>query len=359
MMKKIGLLFASALLLTIVSCNKKDPEQEKYYDYVVVLNQGNYSDQSGSISLYSEDENSVINRVFETANDNMSIGAIIMGGDFAPDGRLFALCSNPDKIMVINPYTMGLISVLNDSQLSSTRDIKADDRYIYVTNYGTDYIVDDSGWEWEYINSYLSIYNSSTLEFIDTVHVGSDAEGILLSGNEVYVATKQGVTVVTIDPEPRVVAKISDAELGAAKYLVKNYESGAVYASFPSYGIAEISTSQKNILKKYRMEVDFDGFIAINSDYSKIYSFYTTFDQNWNPASSSINELTISTGTTKKVAEGDYFYSIGINPFSDNIYASEVSFTSNSTLEVFNKNGQHVDSHAVGIGTYKYLFMRL
>lgn len=357
-MKKITFLLASALLL-IVSCNRNNEEPEvEFSDYVVILNQGNFSDQSGSISIYNEEENSVTNRVFESANNNISIGSIIMGGDFTPDNRLLILCSSPDKILILNPFNMGLISTLNDEMLSSTRDIKSDNNYIYVSNYGTDYI-ENEDWSWEFINSYVAIYNINTLQLVDTLHVGSDAEGMLLDGNNLYVATKQGVVVIKTGSAPKIETKICDSELGAAKYLVKNEKTGNLYASFPSYGIVEINSSNNTIVKRFEMEIESStGYIAINSDYSKIYSIYTAFDDFWAPVSSSINELDISTGTVKKFAQGDYFYSVGVNPFSDNVYASEVSFTSNSNLEVFNKNGDHIGTHAVGIGTYKYLFMR-
>ena len=358
MLKKITLLLLTALLLLTVSCNNKPGPEPEYSDYVVVLNQGNYNSQDGSISLYSEKDNTVTNRVFESANGNISIGACLYGGDFTSDGRLLILCSNPDKVLVINPYTFQLISTLNDENLSSGRSICSDNNYVYISNYGTTYTQEAGTWVQEYIESYVSIYNISTLSFVDTVRVGSDAEGMVKWGNNLYVATKQGITVIDV-PTRKVTSKISDASLGAAKYLLINGSNGTIYASFPAYGIAEISTSSNSITKKYQMEIDdMDGYIAINSDYSNIYSYKTTYDENWNIVSAHVNELNLSTGAAKIFAEGDYFYGVGANPFNDNIYASDVSFSSNSLLKVFDKNGTSIGSHAVGIGTYRFLYMR-
>jgi hypothetical protein len=53
---------------------------------------------------------------------------------------------------------------------------------------------------------------------------------------------------------------------------------------------------------------------------------------------------------------GEYFYSIGVSPYTGNIYTAEVSFTSNSLVKVFSPSGEIKKSVTAGVGTSRYIF---
>lgn len=349
----LNLLLLCSLLIT--SCNLGDGPEEFYNDYVIILNQGNYTDQSGSISIYNELTRKITNRAFESANNNTSLGSIIMSGDINKYGNLYLLCSNPDKLMILDVWTLSTLRESVSSELSMPRVVYSDNDNFYITNYG-DKSVQIGEYSFEYPESYVAIHDMSSLRLLDTVRVGADAEGMVSYNNKLYVATKEGVTIVDINTL-KVVKKISDQNLGAAKYFVQ--ADNKIFASFPQYGIAEIDPSSDEIVNRYEMAIDYyDGSISISPDNKKIYSFTTEYDANWN-AVSKVTVLDLTTGSSSILKEGTQFYSIGVNPFTGNIYAADASFTSNSSLYVWDKDHNVVEENqAVGVATYRYLYVR-
>ncbi len=76
---KLFLVIPAAALMS-VSCTKDNgPDNEDNKGKVLIINQGNFTEQSSSISLYDENTNQIQNRFYETAN-GVSIGATINSG---------------------------------------------------------------------------------------------------------------------------------------------------------------------------------------------------------------------------------------------------------------------------------------
>ena len=88
----VGLLLSVALF----SCSKDDDESEKNgqsvdaltYEYdALIINQGNYSESNGSVSLWKN--NQVVNQVYENANGGEKLASII---ESAVDCGTHGLC---------------------------------------------------------------------------------------------------------------------------------------------------------------------------------------------------------------------------------------------------------------------------
>lgn len=349
-MKRFLLSILALSVLLFSSCNKPNSPISRTVNNVLIFNQGNFTEQNGSLSLYSEDSLNVTNRAFESVN-KFSIGACIQSACFSNNEVLYIACSNPDKIVVCNALSLSFIKSIS-TKVSSPRNIISYNDKIYVTNYGTEYSVGED-YMYNYYKSYVAIYDANSLSLIDTIAVGTNAEGLLYYGSELYVGTSEGIKVV--DLALGVVSKtISDSSLGTAKHFVVT-NNGIIYASFPAYGIASINPSTKSIVNKYSMPIDYDGYIAIDSNSKNIYSYCTTYDASWNPTST-LNRFSIDDLQSTKILDGTYFYNIGVSPFTGNIYTTETSFTSNCTMKVFDSEMNLKDEETVGVGTYRYLF---
>ena len=90
-MKKIfkSLLLAALFVLPFASCTKDDPTPVVTFDKkVLIINQGNYSEQSASLSLYDENTMQITNRIYETAT-GVSIGATIVSGVVSPQKEAY------------------------------------------------------------------------------------------------------------------------------------------------------------------------------------------------------------------------------------------------------------------------------
>ena len=99
-MKKAFHLFLIAAFAVVFfsSCEKDNPIPEITFDQkVLIINQGNFTEHSASLSLFDEKTMTITNRVYETAN-GISIGATIVSGTVSPQKEAYLVCNNPDKI---------------------------------------------------------------------------------------------------------------------------------------------------------------------------------------------------------------------------------------------------------------------
>lgn len=355
-MKKTTLLFIIAVTALFSSCDNNNTHYVQR-NKVVILNQGNYSEQNASVYMYDEDNQSLIPNTFESANSGQKLGATLMSGTFASTGVGYLLCSNPDKIEVVDILTTKVLTQPITAELSNVREIIIGGGYIFVTNFGTDYTVLPNG-SWEYTNSYVSIYNGMTNAFVTKIEVGSDAQGMLYDNNTLYVATKGGIVTIRHNAN----TFIKDEETykdemytGYVKYLCMN--NNIIYASVPGYGVFAYDPIDNRTRNRYEMPMDMDGFITMDRS-GDIYSYATIYDSSWNVESSNAYKLDVSAGTYQTIVNGEYLYSIGVSPYSGNIYTSEANgFTVNSTMNITNPDtGNLIDTKVTGVGTFRYLF---
>ncbi len=350
------ILFTALIAISLFSCNKSDPEIVPALDgKVIVINQGNFTEQSASISLYNENTKQIENRIYETAN-GVSIGASVISGIITPAKEAVLICNNPDKIIFIDAATGKSKGVITEG-LASPRNAIYTPGYLFVTNWDYEHIVAPSGF-WEFNKSYVAVYNNYTKALVKKVLVGTDAEGIALFGNYLFVAVKEGVRVLDIssDDMPIVSTIRSSQVTGSAKHLTFD-ESGTLWASFPDKGLVQINPSSLQVLAVVEVPVDYmDGYITSDAKGKNILTYNTTFDSSYNPERANIYSVNVSTKTVTPLFEGTYFYGVGVSPATGNIFTAEVSFTSNSVLKVVGADGTLRDSATAGIGTCRYLF---
>lgn len=357
---KTTVLLISVLMLNLLlqSCTKEGPLLPILKGKVLILNQGNFTEQSASISLYDEQTNTMTNRVFESANGGISIGATIVSGLIDESSNAFLVCNYPDKILVIDPATAILKRSPITQGLSNPRAICGDSKNIYVSNWGTDYVVNNLGY-YEYTNSYIAVYDAATHQYKRSVAAGTDAEGLIILNNKLYVATKEGVRVFdTTDPELPLIKTIRHEDAsGNAKNLAVD-KLGKIWASFPNKGVVQIDPTTLSAISAVEVPVDFlDGYICADGGGERILTYNTTFNDSWLPEIAAIYGVNISTKDVSTLYTGNYFYGVGASPATGNIYTAEVSFTSNSLLRVLDSSGSNLIGGGVaGVGTSRYLF---
>ncbi len=344
-------------ILSVFSCTKESPEVIIPFDKkVIVINQGNFTEHSASISIYDESTGAIENRVFESAN-GVSIGATVISGAIAPNRQAYLICNNPDKIEIIDSRTAKVASDPIINGLASPRDAVITRDRIYVTNWDYDYVVNSIGF-WEFINSYVAVYDAFTGNLIKKVKVGTDAEGILLYGDKLFVAVKEGVRVLDITNDNfDVLATIRPASVtGGAKHFAID-KNGSLWASFPDKGVVQIDPRNMSVLSVAEVPVDsMDGYITSDDKGENIYTYHTIFDSNYMAQESSVYRVDISNAIITKLFSGNYFYGVGVSPSTGNIFTAEVNFTSNSLIKIFSKSGALQATATSGVGTSRYLF---
>lgn len=357
-MKKVFHLLLLAIFATlfITSCEKEPSGPEITFDQkVLIINEGNFTEHSASLSLFDEKTMSITNRVYETAN-GISIGASIVSGTISPAKEAYLVCNNPDKIDIVDATTGKLKSTITNSLASPRNMIFAGDR-LFVTNWDYDHVVNDFGW-WEFNKSYIAVYNATTGAFIKKIPAGTDAEGIAMLGTRLFVAVKEGVRVFDISREdyPVITTIRAQGVTGGAKHLIFD-NTYKLWASFPDKGIVRIDPTNLIADKVVEVPVDYmGGFITTGGNGSKIYTFTTIYDNNYNAVSASIYSVEAVSGNVTEVLKGTNFYGVGVSPSTGNIFTAETNFASNSLLKVAGPDGTVKTTASAGIGTSRYLF---
>lgn len=357
MNKKFFLLVNLLAVLGLASCSETKNDGPKYENdtQVIVLNQGNYTEQNASISLYSEINNTVQNRAFKQKN-GFNIGGTIMGATMDLYGTMYMICSNPDKIMILDGATTECYveDLLNGHpDLVTPRYIANDGSYLYVTVSGSKYEVLPDGM-YSYTESKLIVISMLSGQVVKTINIGSDAEGILCWMGYVFVAHREGVSVILAAGNGSSVIKNIDTP-APVRHLVYGGDEH-IYASCPGVGLLEIDPFSQTLYETHEVEMDYDGVITTDRMANNILYYVNTYDENWN-SSAKINRFNISSREVQTLLEGSYFFSIGVSPFTNNIYTAETDFSSNSTLKVLSPQGHLQYEHEVGVATCRYLFI--
>jgi hypothetical protein len=350
------LFFLGIAALWLCACNLDTKPVTYLYDNVVVaVNQGNFAERNGTLSYYHEGADVIENNVLKEAN-KYDLGALIQSITISNGGVLYVICNTPDKVEVFDVVTKKALTTTPFTEnLSNPRYAALDDNYLYISNWGEG-VDDGTGWL-TYPNSYVLAVSLISWSVSEKILCGSDAEEIIFANNKLYVATGEGVAVISELKVEKTIAATSF--VGGAKHLVKD-KNEKVWVSYPGEGLLQINPSTETAESEYVIPIDWLGQIASNYDRSKIYTYNTTFDNNYTAQGAAIYEFDVATRTHKTFAEGDYFYSIGASPYTGNVYTAEVNnFAGNSELLVFDAQGEKVANHLIGVGTCDYRYFRI
>ncbi len=358
---KLTLLLAFAAITLFTSCDNgtEDPYNYVPKHKVLILNQGNYTSQDASIYLYDEDNKTLLPNVYEAANSGAKLGATIMSGTFTSAGAVYVICANPDKIVTLDALNMKAIGTVVSDGVNNPREAVTGGDYLFVTNAGSERTDLGNGY-YEYTKSYVAIYDISVIipRYIQSVEVGSDAQGLIYFDNTLYVATKDGM--VTLEREGSKFVKMDtfqdETYTGAVKYLCLTQNK--IYVSVPGFGVYEYDPYDRKVLKRFNnLPLDYDGYITSDPQ-GFVYSRATIYDNSWNVESSGAYRLNPANASIATVFEGDNIYGVGASNYSGNIYVSDAKgFTGNSAMSIINSQTlSEIGTETTGIGTFRYLF---
>ena len=182
---------AALLALTLWNCTTTDPEPTPYGPGVYVLNEGNFSDNNGSISYLPYNANKVATDIFKTANPERTLG---LGGGVAGyteiDGKGVILVDNSsagqDKIEIVDIGTFkSLITIKAPDVENPRRVVKAGPNKAYVTCW------DATG---TYPNTfvkpgYVLVLDLASRTVVKKIPVQKAAERMVVVGNELFVGS--------------------------------------------------------------------------------------------------------------------------------------------------------------------------
>ncbi len=369
-MKKFKLLtwaFVAAAVF-VTSCTKDDvptPDAIKNYSGLIV-NQGNYTEKNGSLSLYNEVDNSVKNMAYESANKKQALAALVES--FVHNGKTgLVICNSPDKIEVVGMDSLQWLATIKGTDVVVPRYGVISGSYAYVTCWGNAEVVGQypGGYDiYAYPNSYLLKIDMNSKSIVKKIACGGDAEGIALYNGKLYVAVTDGIKVFNTSTDAEEAYVKHTTFFGSAKHIAID-KNGMLWYSVASEGFGEglaVMNTATNTMEKEMSIQNIDGMscqIAVTKNKSKVLYFTNEIDASWTPLKSEIYAIDVDTKTvaTTPIYSGKQLNGVAVNPVTGNIYTAEIwNYSTNSTLTVLREDGTLLNSKAVGVAASRFIF---
>lgn len=351
------------LLLIFASCKDKGDDSSSSgttYDYTcIVVNQGNYSESNGSISLYNSATGAVTQEVFTTAN-GYKLGSIIESATLQGN-HLLLMCNNEDKVVFLNASTMKEVSD-PVSGIGIPRYAVVHGGYAYVSCWQKT----TSGGSVA-VAQHIAKIDLSTYKVVGSLSTTGQPEGMLLKADTLYVASGHGVDVYNTNTDALIKHIDTQFTSADAQQLVTD-KYGRVWLSLGSAtttsagGFACVDPSTLSITTQFEeAKLTYEGDMATSLAKDKIYFLYSdgTVSGSTPDVSTSVYSLDVDSYTVSStpVVTGNGFYGLGADPSTGYLYTANVNgFITNSMMYIYNTSGSKLASLMTGVASCRFVF---
>ncbi len=339
------ILFVSALLFQ--SCDKNESSPKGIYDDgVFITNEGTFGQGNGSVSFYSVAGDSVVNNVFEKAN-NRTLGDVVQSLTvFNEKAYICVNASNKIEITRSSDFTeLGVIDELPSVRhFLGSKDDKA-----YATVWG------DGG--------QVKVLDLTTNTVSKSIDVGNGPEKMAIVSNKLYVANSGGFTedntisVISTDNDELLKTITLDADNPVD--LVDN-SAGMLWVLCMGKAIYDanwtiIDHTPVKLIKINTITDEVETSIVLFEDaHPKSLEISPDGFSLYYGAGFGFNGIyKISTGSLSVPSTpfiNGYFYGLNVYKNSE-IFATEApSFTDNGLLYRYGFDGTYINEYPVGIG---------
>lgn len=325
----------------------------------LVVNQGNYSDANGGISvLYSD--GSLVNQAYQNANGEPLVAIVESAVDC---GNTWALmCANEDKIEFLDKNTFKSVAVVKG--ISTPRYGAVVGNALYVTS-SDFYNLSTNG---------LYKIDLSTYKQTDYYPLEGTPEGVIYYDDCLWVASAlyNAETYSSYDPfvcrfqlknnMKEDVYKLEGSTLGARHIAVD--KNGTIWASLSAYGmdgqLVQVDTTERKLDNEITLaQLNYPGHIYASSTGDQIY-YMTTDGYSAGGAEeiTTIKTIDVTSKSITTVVSGNGFYGFGVDGTTGDIYTANVNgFQTNATMYIYTSTGeQKNEGDLVGVGACRFLF---
>ncbi len=347
MMRKILYIF---FIISLFSGCTDEPVETVFFSLdtssgVFITCEGNFMYGNASLSFYNSEMKTVQNQLFYARN-NAPLGDVAQSMTSFQE-KLFIVVNNSGKIYAINPETIEFKGVL--SGLTSPR-------FIHIVSSKKAYVSDLCA-------HHITIFNPETLQITGKIDLGENhsSEQMVQIGKYVFVTSwSYDKYLLVIDSEKDEMVDKIELPLQPRNLIVdKNskiwvlsdggFEGSAIGNEAPA--LTRIDPLTLTVERIFRFESESKPHdLEINS------SGDTLFFINRGVCKMAVNSIVLPDSSFIK-GEDKLFYSLGIDPVNNEIYASDaIDYTQNAVIYRFSESGNVIDSFKVGINPSDFLF---
>jgi YVTN family beta-propeller protein len=361
---KNRLFILGGLVLGLYSCdNKEEATPALPYDSgVIVVNEGNFTDNNGTLSLIQRGTQTASYDIFFKENAKSFAG--ILTGYAEVNGKGIILVDNStagrDVIEIVNAGTFKSETTIPSSEIENPRNvIKVSETKAYVTAW--DVI---GAWPNTYINpGYVAVIDLITNKLTKKIPVQHGAETLVQIGNEVFVGNiYSGKTVISIIDIATETVK-QTIEVGANPNIIGVDANNKLWVHAGG-ALKKLNTSSKVVENTVTLTPAVSGQSAskftLSKDKKTLFFALSAYDENWNEvgqiysASVDGNSITASTPLVRKM-----FYGMAIDPETGYLYGGLApSFKQAGYVFRYQPNGTLVDSVKAEIAPAKFFFKK-
>lgn len=363
-MKRKLIVLCAFFLYACESDDNTQPEQpeDPYAKGVIVVNEGNFTDNNGTLTFLPAGTQNITYDVFLKENNQSLTGSVSGYGEV--NGKGIILVDNSgaglDKIEIVDAGTFKREATIPSADIENPREIvKAGETKAYVTAWDA-----TGSWPDTYINpGYIAVLDLTSNKLTKKIPVQHGAQSIVIVGNEAFVGNvysgKTIITVVDINTD----AVKQTIEAGADPHVIgvdaNNklwiYAGGALKKINPTSKVIE-STVALNPASAGQSP----GKFVLSHDKKTIYFTLSSYDENWNEVgqvystSVDVNTINATTPLVRKV-----FYGMAADPETGTLYGGLApSFKQAGYVFRYQPNGTLIDSVKAEIAPVKFFFRK-
>lgn len=356
-MKKNLLLISSLVMLMLASCSKDDVPGEPAVQPtkgVYVLSEGAFFGNNSKIGFYAFSSSSFAGDFFVQQNPTIPAGVGGLATDMVLYGsKLYVVVGQSNKVTVLNAADAKFIKDITFAAAGSP----IEPRYATIAN-GKVFV---TAWD-----GTVNVIDTSSLTITKKIPVGLNPEGLVVSGNNLYVSNSGGLTA-TFDSTVSVISLASLTETSKI-YVGKNPtsitadEAGNIYVACQGdYGsnkakLVKVNTANNSITKSADTTVGalkyYDNALYVTGGYSGV-QFVRK-----------LNTTDFKAMATNFVTDGTAVlnpYSVNIDTQNGDVYITDAkNYISTGAMFCFDKRGvkKFTVSTAPGVNPNKVVFIR-
>jgi YVTN family beta-propeller protein len=355
-------MIAIALSVTLIfsSCKKEPDDNDPVVKpeppkstAVYVLNQGSYSGNNATVTMYDLETEVITPDVFKAVNER-ELGDT--GADlFIYGSKAYVITNVSSQLEVVNATTfesIRQISFTKDGAPQQPSAITGHGSYIYVAAYdGT-----------------VTVIDTATLSTVKVITVGLNPDALLTAHGRIWVSNSGGLnfpdydnTVSVIDPVT--LTEVEKIEVGTNPYTLQADAYGDIYViTRGNYGDVKmrlkiIDAASKTV--KHTFE-DFEAYnFTIKGDTAYIYHHDYILSKSTIMLLNVKTEEIITSNFITDATEFEAVYGIAVDPTSNDVYICEArgSFQNQGKVHRFSTDGKRKYSFDAGINPVGVRFL--